>query len=114
MKTLNLKTLIATIALATASTAALAADDSPAAQRVQQSVSQQVIEGNAQQAPTGQATFAETGMSTAAGRFQYASNDYLTRGYDRSIHLHSNDVANDAGKSVAATRVQHALSDSSV
>ena len=63
---------------------------------------------------TGQATFAETGMSTAAGRFQYASGDDMIRGHDRSIHLRGNDVANDAGKSVAATRVQHALSDSSV
>ncbi|WP_158773988.1 hypothetical protein [Cobetia sp. L2A1] len=114
MKTLNLKTLIAAIAFATVSTSALAADDSPAAQRVQQSVSQHVIEGAVQQAPTAQATFAETGMSTASGRFQYAFDESLIRGNDRSMHLRGDDVANDAGKSVAATRVQHALSDSSV
>lgn len=112
MKTI--KTLFAIAALSSlsvVSTSALAADDSPASLRVQQSLSQQMIAGSAQQAPTVQATFAETGMSTAAGRFQYAFDKSLIRGNDRSPNLQEHDVVNDAGKSVAATRVEKAINE---
>ena len=111
MKTI--KTLIAAAALATVSTATFAADDSPAAQRVQQSISQDVV-GTAQSAATQQASFAETGMSVAAGRIQQSISADRIHGQSHTVATASQAFDNDAGKSVAATRVQHALNDSNV
>jgi len=109
MKTI--KTLIAAAALATVSTATFAADDSPAAQRVQQSISQDVVVGTAQSAATQQA---ETGMSVAAGRIQQSISADRIHGQSHTVATASQAFDNDAGKSVAATRVQHALNDSNV
>jgi len=109
-----IKTLIAAAALATVSTATFAADDSPAAQRVQQSISQDVVVGTAQSAATQQASFAETGMSVAAGRIQQSISADRIQGQSHAAATASQVFDNDAGKSVAATRVQHALNDSNV
>ncbi|MBS4153274.1 hypothetical protein [Cobetia sp. MC34] len=111
MKNISLKTLIATVAIATASTSVFAADDSPAAVRVQNAISSQQIMGQTQPAATSQQSFSETGMSVAAGRVEQALNADHIRGVDTAAVPQANATVNDQGKSVAASRVQQHISD---
>ena len=111
MKNISLKTLIATVAIATASTSVFAADDSPAAVRVQNAISSQQIMGQTQPAATSQQSFSETGMSVAAGRVEQALNADHIRGVDTAAVSQANATVNDQGKSVAASRVQQHIND---
>lgn len=111
MKNISLKTLIATVAIVTASTSAFAADDSPAALRVQNAISSQQIVGQAQPASISQQSFSETGMSVAAGRVEQALNAEHIRGTETAAVTQAEASVNDQGKSVAASRVQQQISD---
>ncbi|AVV33214.1 hypothetical protein C8233_05580 [Halomonas sp. SF2003] len=109
MKMLN--TLIAATALSFAATGAAFAD-SVADLQVRSALSESSIHGQAQSAAAEQATFADTGMSVAAGRVESSLNDAAIEGQRESLASDAQQFVNDAGKSVSATRVQHALSES--
>lgn len=111
MKNMTLKTLIATAAIAVASTSAMAADDSPAAQRVQHGLHTQQIVGQHQPAATGQHDFSATGMSVAAGRVEASLNTQHINGESGTAQASTNSVVDDQGKSVAASRVQQNIAD---
>ena len=55
-------------------------------------------------------------MSVAAGRVQHALSEEGSREHARKWAIedknHATDFVNDAGKSVPATRIEHALSES--
>ncbi|WP_158773987.1 hypothetical protein [Cobetia sp. L2A1] len=116
MKAIN--TLFAVAVLSVAATGAANASDSAADARVRAALSDNVIVGQAQPAAQSsalrQASFADTGMSAAAGRVQQSISAERIQGESRAVASDSQDFANDAGKSVSATRVQNSLSDSNV
>ncbi|TVU73568.1 MULTISPECIES: hypothetical protein [Cobetia] len=109
MKLIN--TLIATAALSIATTG-IAAADSVADAQVRSTLSEQTINGQVQVAATQQATFADTGMSVAAGRVEQLLSTDMIKGERRQRVSDVQSFTNDAGKSVSATRVQHALETS--
>ncbi|MGY3727739.1 MULTISPECIES: hypothetical protein [Cobetia] len=89
------------------------AEDSVSDARVRAALSEPLIAGHAHAASTRRAVFAATGMSTSAGRVQQALEQPLqgVRGAAGGM-MKARYQANDAGKSVSATRVEHALNDS--
>lgn len=108
MKLFN--TFIAAAALSIAATGAASAD-SVADLQVRSVISESGIHGQAQSAVAEQATFADSGMSVAAGRVESSLNAAEIQGQRETMASDSHHYDNDAGKSVSATRVQHALSE---
>ncbi|TVU70193.1 MULTISPECIES: hypothetical protein [Cobetia] len=114
MRTIN--TLFAIAALSVAATGVANASDSAADARVRAALSDSVIMGQAQpvthQAAVHHTSAIDTGMSVAAGRVQQSISNSGIQGNTRALATDSVDYANDAGKSVSATRVEHALHES--
>ncbi|BBO56027.1 hypothetical protein [Cobetia sp. AM6] len=112
----SLKSLFAIAALSVAATGVASANDSEADARVRATLSDRVIMGQAQpvtqQAALHHDDAVETGMSVAASRVQKSISNAGIQGTTRALASDSADYVNDAGKSVSATRVEHALSES--
>lgn len=109
-----MKTFTAFIAAAVLSvtTSGVAFADSAADLKVRSAISENVIHGQAQPAALQQATFAGTGKSVAAGRVEQSLSNGSIQGTNSLKLTDAQSIDNDAGKSVPATRVQHALSES--